>query len=61
VHYRYNASGGLIGSQRVTATVELNDDGDHFTSQSAVEVLDLDDNVIGGGGATAGTRIELGN
>jgi hypothetical protein len=61
-HYRYNARGGLIGSQRVTATLELDDDGDHFTTQSGVEVLDVDDNVIGRGCATAaGTRIELVN
>ena len=59
VHYRYNASGVLIGSQRVTAQLELHDDGDHFTTQAAVKVLDVNENVIGTGCATAaGTRIE---
>ena len=62
VHYRYNASGGLLGSQRVTATLELDDDGDHYTSLATVQILDTDENVIGTGCATAAaTRIEIGN
>jgi len=59
VHYRYNTSGVFIGTQRVTATLELQDDGDHFTTQSAVQALDTNDNVVGAFCATSvGTRIE---
>ena len=58
-HYRYNASGVFIGSQKVTATLELGASGDEFTSSSAIEVFDANDNVIVTGCATAvGTRFE---
>ncbi len=58
-HYRYNASGVFIGSQKVTATLELGASGDEFTSRSAIENFDANDNVIGTGCATAvGTRFE---
>ena len=58
-HYRYNASGVFIGSQKVTATLELGASGDEFTSTSAIEVFDANDNLIGTGCATAaGTRFE---
>jgi hypothetical protein len=57
--YRYNASGAFIGSQKITAALELGADGDSFTTNSAIEVLDANDNVIGNGCATAvGTRFE---
>ena len=57
--YRYNASGAFIGSQRITAALELGADGDTFTTNSAIEVLDANDNVVGNGCATAvGTRFE---
>jgi hypothetical protein len=57
--YRYNANGVFLGSQRVTAALELGASGDEFASKSVIEVLDVDDNVIGGGCATAvGTRFE---
>ena len=55
--YRYNASGVLLGSQKVTAALELS--GDEFFSRSAITVLDANDRVIGTGCATAvGTRFE---
>ena len=58
-YYRYNASGVFVGSQRVTATLELGASGDEFTSSSVVEVFDANDNLIGGGCATnVGTRFE---
>ena len=58
-YYRYDASGVFIGSQRVTATLELGASGDEFTSSSVVEVFDANDNLIGSGCATAaGTRFE---
>ena len=58
-YYRYNASGVFVGSQRVTATLELGASGDKFTTRSVIEVFDANDNLIGGGCATAvGTRFE---
>jgi hypothetical protein len=57
--YRYNASGVLLGSQKITAALELGGSGDDFASRSVIEILDLNDNVIGMGCATAvGTRFE---
>jgi hypothetical protein len=58
-YYRYNASGVLLGSQRVTAALELGASGDEFASRSVIEILDVTDSVIGTGCATAvGTRFE---
>ena len=37
--YRYNASGVFIGSQKITAALELGASGDEFTTHSAVEVF----------------------
>lgn len=51
--YRYNATGILLGSQKVTAALDLFAGGDEFASRSVIEVLDLNDNVIGTGCATA--------
>ena len=57
--YRYDASGVFIGSQKVTATLELGASGDEFTTKSVVEVFDANDNKIGNFCATAaGTRFE---
>jgi len=57
--YRYNASGVFIGSQKVTAALELGASGDEFTTSSAIEVFDANDHLIGTGCATAaGTRFE---
>ena len=57
--YRYNSSGVFIGSQKVTSALELGESGDEFTTHSAVEILDANDNVIATFCATAaGTRFE---
>ena len=57
--YRYSASGAFIGSQKVTARLELGASGDEFTTNSAIEVFDVNDNLIGTACATAvGTRFE---
>ena len=57
--YRYNANGVFIRSQKITAALELGASGDEFTTNSAVEVFDANDNLIGTGCATAaGTRFE---
>ena len=56
---RYNASGVFIGSTKITATLELGESGDGFTTRSAIKVFDANDNLIGSGCATAvGTRFE---
>jgi hypothetical protein len=58
-YYRYNASGVFLGSQRVKAALELDASGDEFASRSVIEILDVNDNLIGSGCATAvGTRFE---
>ena len=57
--YRYDASGVLLGSQKIRATLELGAGGDEFASRSAIEILDVNGAVIGTGCATAvGTRFE---
>ena len=57
--YRYDASGVFIGSQKVTATLQLGASGDEFTTSSAIEIFDANDNLSGGFCATAaGTRFE---
>src|SRR5215203_2919175 len=38
--YRYNASGAFLGSQKVTAALELAASGDQFASRSVIEILD---------------------
>lgn len=57
--YRYDSSGVILGSQKVTAVLELFPGGDEFATRSAIEVLDVNGNVIGTGCATAaGKRFE---
>jgi hypothetical protein len=57
--YRYDASGVLLGSQKVTAALELFAGGDEFASRSMIEVLDVNGSVVGTGCATAvGRRFE---
>jgi hypothetical protein len=58
-YYRYNASGVFLGSQRVSAALELAGNGDEFASRSAIAIMDVTGTVIGTGCATAvGTRFE---
>ena len=57
--YRYDSSGVLLGSQKVTAALELGGDGDSFASRSQIEILDVNNNVVGMGCAnTVGRRFE---
>ena len=59
IFLRFNASGVLIGKQRITQTLRLSADGDQSTSNGIVEVLDLNGNVLGGGCSTStATRFE---
>lgn len=51
--YRYDAGGVLLGSQKVTGTLQLGRSGDTFVTASVIQVLDVNDNVIGSGCATA--------
>ena len=57
--YRYDASGVFLGSQRVRAAATLGAGGDQLATSSIIEVLDVNDVVVGGGCGTAvGTRFE---
>jgi len=59
IHYRYDASGAFIGSQRVTAALELAASGDAYASKAVVEILGVNNSVIATACATsAATRIE---
>lgn len=53
IFYRYDAGGVLLGSQKITASLELSPFGNTFASTSAIQLLDVNDNVIGTGCATA--------
>ena len=58
-YYQYNANGVLLGSVKVRAALELGASGDELASRSVIEILDVNDHVIGTGCATAvGTRFE---
>ena len=58
-YYRYNASGVFIGSQKITARLELGASGDEFATRSVIEVFDANDQLIDTGCATGvGTRFE---
>ena len=58
VYYRYNSSGAFIGSQKVTSELELAASGDAFVTKSAVEIIDLSNNVTTVCASAAGTRFE---
>jgi hypothetical protein len=56
---RYNTIGVFIGTQKITAALELGASGDEFTTHAAIEVFDANGNLIGTGCATtAATRFE---
>ncbi|HEY3180369.1 MAG TPA: hypothetical protein VGL25_15990 [Casimicrobiaceae bacterium] len=46
IHYRYDSSGGFIGSQKVTSDLELAASGDAYVTKSVVEILGVNNNVI---------------
>ena len=58
MYYRYNSSGVFIGSQKVTSELELAASGDAFVTKSAVEIIDLSNNVTTVCASAAGTRFE---
>jgi hypothetical protein len=55
-YYRYDASGVFTGSVKVKAALELGPSDDEFTSSSAIEVFDPNENLISAGCATAAGR-----
>ncbi len=58
-HYRYDANGVFVGSNKITAALVLGASGDEFTTSSTIEIFDANDNLVGTGCATAaGTRFE---
>ena len=58
-YYRYDAGGVLLGSQKVTAALKLRASDGKIATSSAIEILDVNDNVIAMGCATSvGTRFE---
>jgi hypothetical protein len=58
-YYRYDVSGAFVGSQKVSATLELGASGDEFTGKSSVEVFDANDNLTATVcAASVGTRFE---
>lgn len=59
MHYRYDASGAFIGSQRVTADAVLARNGDSYDSIAEVEIVDPSNKVVANICATSvGTRFE---
>ena len=57
--YRYNSSGALLGSQAVAAEAVLAASGNAYESISAIEILDVNDNLIATACATSvGARFE---
>ena len=55
--YRYDPAGTLLGTQKITGTLQLADNGDEFATASVIEGFDLAGNVVNSGCATAaGTR-----
>ncbi len=56
---RYDASGGLISTQNVTAALELSESGNSYTTNASFELSDANNNLISTGCATGvGTRFE---
>ena len=55
-YYRYNVGGVFLGSQKVTAALELEPSGEEFTTRSGIEVFDASDNLIAAACATAAGR-----
>jgi hypothetical protein len=61
VHLRYDSSGFFAGKQTARGNLELNDQGDGFTTDSATALFDADGLPLGGGCASSvGTRFDLG-
>lgn len=59
MYLRYNADGTLAGSQRITTQLRLDQNGNRTDNTVAIEVLDIDGNVISTGCATTvGFRLE---
>jgi hypothetical protein len=58
VHWRYAADGSLVGKNKIRRTTTLGADGNSFTSELAIQVLDTTGAVLGQGCASeTATRI----
>ena len=60
IFYRYNATGVFLGSQKIDRRSWSSDSsGDDFATRSTIQILDVNDAIIGTGCATAvGRRFE---
>ena len=57
--YRYDTAGIFLGTQKITATLEIGTSGADFTTDSTIEILDANGNLIASlCGVAAGTRFE---
>jgi len=57
--YRYDTGGIFLGTQKITATMEVGTSGADFTTDSTIEIFDANDNLIATlCGVAAGTRFE---
>lgn len=50
--FRFNRDGSFAGTDRITRTIELSDDGKEFAATAFVEIFDIDDKLIQTGCAT---------
>ena len=51
-HYRYDVNGVLVGSNDITAALELAASGDEYTTIATSEIFDANHNLIGRGCTT---------
>lgn len=61
IHFRFNPqTGEFVGTNRITRTIELSQDGESYTTTARVTVLDPSGNVLGTGTAVAhAERMEI--
>lgn len=58
--FRFGPTGGYVGRNEITRTIEVGENGDEFTSTSSIKIFDGNDNMIGTGCATdTGQRLEF--
>jgi hypothetical protein len=55
-HYRYDVNGVLVGSNDITAALELATSGDEYTTIATSEIFDANHNLIGRGCTTTSAK-----
>ena len=55
-HYRYDVNGVLVGSNDITAALELAASGDEYTTIATSEIFDANHNLIGRGCTTTSAK-----